>query len=123
MNKYVVEQVRIKAASGLYTLRDLFLDNKNKLSYPEFCNVLNYEVAKEVRADLHTRIIEVTKATEIYSKYQQELQTHATMSIAYEAKDRMYPYENYKEQLDDRLQEELSKLSTINPFEVKKFAI
>lgn len=118
----MVEMIRVKLASGLYTKTSLWLDMRNKISHEEFDSIAEYLVYPEVRSDLKQRIQELPLAIKAYQEYQQTLREECLKAEAYELSGgKHYKLQEKKAVLDGLLLEELKKYPTVALEELKKF--
>ena len=118
----MVEMIRVKLASGLYTKTSLWLDMRNKISHENFNSIAEYMIEPEVRKDLKQRIQELPQAIRVFEGYQKELRDECIKAEAYELSgSKHYKLQEKKQVLDDILKEELKKYPTVTLEELKKY--
>jgi len=89
----MVENIRIKLASGLYTKTSLWLDMKNQVSWELFDAIAEYRMEKDTRKDLKARIQQLPKAISAYEEYQDELRKEYIKAEAMELSgNKHYPF-------------------------------
>lgn len=122
MTKAIVEDVRIKLASGLYEEGELFMGLIGKLSKTNFEAIVDYSIAPEVAMELKQRIAEVKACRVIYSHYQVGLRKEVVRAEAAELSGVKYSgFADNKKNLDDKLRETLRAYPTVNILELPKF--
>lgn len=122
MTKHMVEDIRIKLASGLYSKGDIFLGLTGKLSKEQFEEVVDYTTMPELRKDLKLRITELSIARGIYAQYQEDLHKEVVKAEAAELSGIKYSgFHDTKSTLDAILLDNIQGLSTINQYELRKF--
>jgi len=115
----MIEAIRVKLASGLYTKSSLWLDMKHIISHEDFDDIAEYRVKEEIRSDLKERISQLVAANKYYADYQDELQLEAQKSMISASKH--YPFAERKEVIDSKLSEKIGSLSEISIQELPKF--
>ena len=118
----MVEMIRVKLASGLYTKTSLWLDMRSKITHEDFDSIAEYRVYPEVREDLKQRIMELPLAIKVFESYQKELRDEYLKAEAYELSGgKHYKLQEKKQVLDGMLEGELKKYPTVALGELKKF--
>lgn len=118
----MVEMIRVKLASGLYTKTSLWLDMRSKITHEDFDSIAEYQVYPEVRGDLKQRITELPLALKVFESYQKDLREECLKAEAYELSGgKHYQLQEKKQVLDAMLEEELKKYPTVALEELKKF--
>lgn len=120
--KTMVEDIRVKLASGLYDSRDLWLSMRNLISYEDFKDIMTFTTYQEVRPDLQARVKELEIANSAYANYQEELQREAAKAEAAELSGvKHYPFTERAEVLKAELDDQLRGLTSVNALELAKF--
>lgn len=121
MTKHMVEDIRIKLASGLYSKGDIFLGLTGKVTKEEFEATIDYVVMPEIRKDLKLRIEELGAARDIYLQYQEDLQKEVVKAEAAELSGVKYSgFHDNKGNLDAILSDKIKELSTVKLEELRK---
>lgn len=122
MTKHMVEDIRIKLASGLYDQGEVFIGLTGKLTKEEFEGVVAYTIMPEVRKDLVQRLGELKTARSIYSQYQEDLRKEVVKAEAAELSGVKYSgFHDKKSVLDSILADDIKGLQTIKLEELRKF--
>jgi len=118
----MVENIRIKLASGLYSKADCWLDIRNTMSWEDFDDIAEYRTHTEVRKDLEQRVLEVPKATKLFNDYQIALRNEYVIAEKAELLGNKHKvFEDRKEVLLKELVEKLKEYPTVTLEELPKF--
>jgi hypothetical protein len=118
----MVESIRVKLASGLYSKADCWKLVHTTMSWQEFDDIAEYRTFPEIRNDLKVRIEELPQAIKLFEDYQDALRHEVKRCDSFEtSSNKQYPFEEKKEQLFNKLRGDLEQFSTIRAEELKKF--
>lgn len=118
----MVENIRIKLASGLYSKADCWLDVRHSISWEAFDDIAEYRTYTEIRADLKQRVSEVPKAAKLFGEYQAKLRNEYIIAEKAETLGNKHKvFEDRKGVLLKELKERLKEYPTISLEELPKF--
>lgn len=122
MDKRLVEDIKIKLASGIYDDHSIFVGLLGRVSKEEYDSIKSGTLGYDIRSDLNDKVYSIGVLKGIVAEYQDELRYLAVESMRAEEFKRDSGYMVKKLQLDEVYQGKLKSLDLVIPItETGKF--